>query len=496
MLLLVLGALACVGSPKILDSGTSGADGGETGDGGGWNEDGGGATGDGGGSNEDGGGVTGDGGGSTGDGGGEPWIVYDEVQATDLSWTVHDEVGSLIRVSWIQTAPAFAWVEYRLDADGEDAGWWASPRRVLEPGPAELLLPGVPYGASLSFRLHNDFGEGSVQTDPLAAEAGPLPDGIPQALVTVSQPESWDSEARWLWTSVRGLGFTWLLIIDRQGRPVWAHQVDAQLQSFFPSLSRDGSALVWDETDFFSDEDRVVRSSLDRSVESVYDTPGLHHAFAETEDLSIAWQSWRDDDPETDGRETIEEITSSGAQTRLFEGFDEWYSNSLWWDEADDSLLSSSYTQETVLRIDRLSGEVLDRWGKEGDWSFDPPESQFWFQHGAHLTEAGTLLLSCHLDPDSDEAVVREYELDEEARVLREIWSVGEGEGIEAPYYGEARRLPGGNTLQNYGSNTLVREWTPDGSVAWEVQWVDARGDAAATIGRMVFLEDLFPLLP
>lgn len=469
MLLLVLGMVGCNGPTQNPDTGILVTDGGTPGDGGGS--------------------TTGDGGGS--DGGGDPWVVYKEVQATDLSWSVHEEVGSLIRVGWTQTAPAFAWVEFRLEEDSEETEWWSSPRRIQEPGEAEVLLPGIPYGAAVSLRLHNDFGEGSVQTEPLAAEAGPLPEGIPQAFVTVSQPESWDPDARWLWTSVRGLGWSWLVIIDRQGRPVWAYQVDSQLQSFSPSLSRDGSALVWDETDFFSDDDRVVRSSLDRSVEQIRSTPGLHHAFAETDDQSIAWHSWLDDD-----LETIEELASTGEQSRLFGGLDDWYSNSLWWDETDDILLSSSYTQETVLRLDRASGEVLDSWGNEGDWSFDPPESQFWFQHGAHLTEAGTLLLSCHSSRDSDEAVVREYQLDEDARVLREIWSVGQGEGVEAPYYGEARRLPGGNTLQNYGSNALVREWTSAGTVVWEVQWVDARGDAASTIGRMVSLDDLSPLLP
>jgi hypothetical protein len=56
---------------------------------------------------------------------------------------------------------------------------------------------------------------------------------------------------------------------------------------------------------------------------------------------------------------------------------------------------------------------------------------------------------------------------------------------------GEAHRLPGGNTLHNYGSGARIREVTPDGQVVWDVLWTDS-----TFLGRTTALEDLHPFLP
>ncbi len=39
---------------------------------------------------------------------------------------------------------------------------------------------------------------------------------------------------------------------------------------------------------------------------------------------------------------------------------------------------------------------------------------------------------------------------------------------------GEAVRLPGGNTLHNYGSLARAREVTPEGEVVWDIGWPDS----------------------
>ncbi|MCK6503612.1 hypothetical protein L6R53_09470 [Myxococcota bacterium] len=495
--LLALLLLACPGSDKDpADSGGGTADGGvdgggdgggTTGDGGG-TADGGGTTGDGGGT-ADGGGTTGDGG---GDGGGEgdggtPWVVYDTVQATDLAWAADEDVGSVLRVQWSQLSPAHAWVEFSSDG----ATWSASPRVVVETGAAAALVLGLPYDTALTLRVVNDFGEGPLFTDPVEARTGPLPEGAPTAWVSAAETSGWDPTLRYLWTSVRGLGQTWLVIVDRQGDLVWVRPQPDSIQTYWTSVTRAGDALLWDDTDFFGDDDRVVEAAIDGTVLHTYDTPHLHHAFAELEDGAIAWQAWPDD-----GVETIEQVDLDGSTQRLFEAPEGWHTNALWWDEASDSLLSSYYSHHSIQQIDRPTGEVLATWGQEGDWTFSPSDSRFWFQHGVSLTADGTLLLSCHIAEDSDEAVVREYRLDEAGAALEQVWTVGAGEGIEAAYYGEALRLPGGNTLRNYGSNARVREVDPTGAVVWELEWRDALGDPAALVGHMAPLEDLYALAP
>ena len=154
-------------------------------------------------------------------------------------------------------------------------------------------------------------------------------------------------------------------------------------------------------------------------------------------------------------------------------------------------------TQATLLPIDMLevdvaTGEELRWFGYvPGSWSFEPPESAFVYQHGVTYTPEGTLLVSSQVDRSSYEGVVREYAVDEDDQVLREVWSHGEGDGITARYAGEAHRLPGGNTLHNTGTTPRVREITPEGEVAWDLSF-----DGDKLIGRTTWLEDLYTYAP
>ncbi len=219
---------------------------------------------------------------------------------------------------------------------------------------------------------------------------------------------------------------------------------------------------------------------------------------------SGAWSaSWR----ASGWFETLEQVEADGGQSTLWdcEPFEEAWgdqhtqcmSNAIHWSPHSDTILYSFFTSMTVVELDRSSGETLNSWGQLSDWSFDPPESRFDWQHGVSFTDQGNLLLSTHADLESFEGVVREYELDHDEQVLRQVWSFGEGDGIESEYYGEAHRLPGGNTLHNYGSSTRIREATPGGEVAWDIAWHDDEGELLSGIlGRSVLLGDLYELAP
>ena len=169
-------------------------------------------------------------------------------------------------------------------------------------------------------------------------------------------------------------------------------------------------------------------------------------------------------------------------------------SNGLYWHEPSDSFLFSFYTTNTVVEIDHQTGETLQIWGElSPDWGFSPEESAFAWQHGVSFTDAGTLLLSSmtELGPEAFETVAREYEIDGEAQLLREVWSFGSGEGIYAVTAGDAERLSNGNTLHNYGSAGRIREVAPSGELVWELDWA-----AEHLLGRAFFIPDLYPLAP
>ncbi len=425
-----------------------------------------------------------------------------EVQVEGVGWSIHPEIESLIVVTWTQLAPATAYLEFAFD-EGE---WQQSPPEPVGEGPQEQILLGIPYATDVVFRVVNDFGDGPLATGNFDATAGPQPASLPPLELLTSDPARFDPTGRYLLGSINEdeggwmVGTYWTFIIDRQGRVVWARPTPDRNFTICVRVSVDGNDILIDEPTYWTDFDggeasKVHRIKLDGSVVQIYDTPGLHHAFVDLPDGSIVWGAADEFD------ETLEKLLPDGTQETLWVcseylasiDYSLWcQSNTLYWEELSDSFLYSFYTFDSILQVDHATGQVLRSFGQApGSWAFDPEDAAFWFQHGCNYTAEGTLLTSSHWSVDDHKGVAREYALDEDAQVLREVWSFGLDEGIELEGAGEAHRLPGGNTLHNYGTSGRLREVTPDGEVVWDVTWGGDR-----LLGRTVFLDDLYDFAP
>ncbi len=426
-----------------------------------------------------------------------PWPA-----ASDLSAELHPDFGSLVWARWQQLAQCSGRVEYSFD-EGE---WLASPQRALEEGPQEQLLLGVPYEADLRLRVVSLCDGLLHRSAELELSTAELPVGVEVPAVLSSEPDLQDPSLRFLLTSSVQVGWAgnperaWTVILDRQGRVVWALVSPYFRLTLHPRLARDGGSLLLDRNSFWGLYDQgaasqVLRVGIDGTELAWYDTPGLHHGFVDLPDGGLAWGA-------VDGEhETLELLSAEGEQRSLWScrSFHEQLgesaacaSNAVDHSEDRGSFLLSFYTTHSVVEIGAEHGETRRWFGHlDGAWSFEPEESAFWWQHGAHLTAAGTLLLSTHDSPEGSELVAREYELDEENEQLHQIWSFGEGQGVFGEYMGEALRLEGGNTLHNYGTALRVREATAAGELAWELGW-----EETYWLGRSEPIEDLYALLP
>ncbi len=413
--------------------------------------------------------------------------------ASGLMVSVHADQGSIVVASWEQHSAAQVRVEYSFD----DEGWHASPDRDLSAGSHEQILLGIPYGTEVAVRLVLESGEAT--SDEVSITTDDLPAGIPTPSVVTADEAGWDPDSPFVLAGLED----WTVVLDRQGRVVWAMAIADNRISLQPQPSYDGSDFLIDHGSFWAIFDggrasQVARVKIDGSIVQTYDTPGLHHPFTELADGSIVWAAMEDDD------ETIEELSPAGEQTTIascrallgsFGDVGYCGSNTIRWHEDSDTLLYSLYSHDSILEVDHTTGDLVRSFGQhDGSWDFDPPDSAFWWQHGGHFTDEGTLLTSSHAGDDSIEMVVHEYELDEDAGVLREIWTFGEGEGVYAMYMGEAHRLPGGNTLHNYGSNPRLREVSSDGTVVWEIAWEGVAGQWE--LGRTTPLVDLYAFAP
>lgn len=437
-------------------------------------------------------------GGKDGDSGEPPPVTYDEAQVSDLTSWVDEEIGSLVWVQWEQGVAAHVRVEYRFE--GEE--WWATPTRLVDAGQITQVLLGIPFDSSVEFRVVNELGGAVLTTEPSTESTDAVPSGAPEAGSVEGDPERWDAETRWVFLSVSGSDYrTWYIVVDREGRLVWALRSPEDRVSLHPRISLDGRDLLLDEGSFWAAFDggaasRVVRAKLDGTIVEELDTPGLHHPFTDLPDGSILYTAYKG---VNDRSETLDRRWPDGTITTVWDCQDlveavgdSGYcgSNTLWYNPANGRVLYSLYSLETIVDVDLDAGEPVRWFGHLNDsWSFDPPESAFWWQHGGYITEAGTLLTSSKGEDSDNETVIREYAFDEANEALVEVWSFGEGEGVYGDVMGEAHRLPGGNTLHNYGSATRLREATPEGEVVWDVNW------RADVMGRSTPLSDLYALV-
>ena len=412
----------------------------------------------------------------------------------NVQWQVHPEIGSVIVVTWDQFGGAAVRVEFQVDED-----WLSSPTRELDAGEQQELLLGVPYDHEVTFRLVADRG-GEIWTSPeLTAHTDEAPQGVFLSALVSADATSWEPTMEYVVATVswnRG----WTVIIDRDGRLVWATVAPQGRTSLYSRPSYSRTDILVDHNSYWAIYDngaasQIVRMKIDGSVVETYDTPGLHHPFVELADGALVWGA------AVGYMETVEKLPPGGAQESLWscqDFHDEigvvnyCQSNTLFWNEADDTFLISLYSDETIVEFDHATGETVRYFGHmPGAWTFDPPDSAFHWQHGGHYTDAGTLITSSHVTANSDECVVREYALDEPDETLEEIWSYGVGLGVEAGEMGEVHRLPGGNTLHNYGTGGRLKEVTPDGTVVWEVLWA-----GNLELGRTTPLQSLYDLAP
>lgn len=423
---------------------------------------------------------------------------------SDVQWAVDEAYGTLVWVTWTQSEAATVHLEYAA-RDGERR---STPARALEAGEHEEVLLGVPYGSALTFRLVAE-GVSDVVTGDWSARTSPLPDRleVPRAV----SGTGWDPEVPWILLSLTptGGGFGdrwWAMIVDRAGEVVWARRSDPERMTMHPRLTWDETALLLDQNSFWPGFDHgaastIRRTTLDGRAEHEFAAPGLHHPFSPMPDGSVVYGSIHPDHNDED----LAQVDVTGARTVLWSCKD-WLatldldvpqyctSNTVNYDLRTDTFLFSFYSFESVVEIAGPDHHV-DRWFGQlpGSWSFDPPESAFWWQHGGHYLPDGHFITSTHDAERAEEILVREYELDEATRTLRQVFTLNEGAGmwgIEYNQMGEVARLPNGNTLHNLGTYPRIREGAPDGTIVWDLEF-----DVDNDLGRTTPVRDLYALV-
>jgi Arylsulfotransferase (ASST) len=425
---------------------------------------------------------------------------------------LHEDIPSVVYVRWTQGAASdTVWVEYRF----EGIDWLQTPARPGDPGEHEQIVLGVPYDTPLEWRVV--VGEGSA-TDDLPGPAittGAAPE-LPAITVDVASADAWDPTGRFLLTSVsteepqttNTPGF-WLVLVDRQGRYVWAIPANERSWTLYAKPSRDGTTILYDDdlywTSFRADADSEVHQiRLDGSEVRSWDTRGMMHSFDDLSADTIAWNR-------AEGFDDQIVVSAGDAEPELLWSCLDWAeaselgeaqpdqrvcgSNALAYDEASNSYVVSLWTHETVVQLDATTGDVWWHADPVGGSGYAVPREAEWaWQHEAQLLPNGHLLLSSGVDKGREGFAATasyEYAIDHAAEALTLVWSYESEKEFAAQYKGGLARLDSGNTLHWYGSAGGIKELSPAPEVVWQLRFAEG-----TWVGRSTWLDDLYAFVP
>ena len=146
------------------------------------------------------------------------------------------------------------------------------------------------------------------------------------------------------------------------------------------------------------------------------------------------------------------------------------HGNGITYDPRDDSVIVSLRHQDAIVKIDKATGEI--RWilGDHGNWKspqkeklLKPAHDLRWHYHGHNprVTVDGTVLMYdngiCRAQPYDPQAAPHEcfaraveYDVDEDGRTVREVWTSSDDDDPERVIswaMGDAHRLPNDNML-------------------------------------------------
>lgn len=420
---------------------------------------------------------------------------------SDVSSRVHDDVATLLEVSWTQDESADAsWIEYTFENDE----WHETPREAREAGRYTQVLLGVPERTEVTFRIANELeGETRYSTEDYQDTTGTVPEELyPPTVVTFDETTA--HAAPWVMGSIDvgddwyG-GPCWVFIMDRQGRYVWYYEMPHSRLTLFPQVAHDGTHILFEGTTHYTWDDDVQpvieRVTLDLDWHEQITLTGLGFSFDEIEGGNILY------DHEEDGYELVEREPDGTERevwncTRYIQDLGQsshtCSPNSVVYNPEQGTVFWSMYYTDTVVEIDYESGEVVRRFGQlPGGWSFEPAESEVDYQHYPNYTPDGTIIASTHARAVSGVQFAREYVPDDQSQVLENTWTYTE-EKHYARYGGEAFRLDNGNTFLCFGTDGAIREVTSEGETTWEVEWPHTPD--SHLLGHFTYLDDLYAL--
>lgn len=170
----------------------------------------------------------------------------------------------------------------------------------------------------------------------------------------------------------------------------------------------------------------------------------------------------------------------------LWSGGQDWtHANSIFWLVEEDVIYYNPRNLDTFYKINKQTGEIIWAVGKLGDFTlYDKYGKErttlWWHSHALEMIGPNRFILfdNDHLNqtnPVNHRSRLIEIIVDENAKTAKEVWSWTAPKEYYCEPWGDADRLPNGNTLGAFGASfshpTHLTEVTPEGKIAWEIKF-------------------------
>jgi hypothetical protein len=414
---------------------------------------------------------------------------------TNITAEVSDTISTVVHVTWETRAESIGYVQYGPTRDME----FSSPLESEETEEHAMTLLGLTAETEYFFRVvtwdGNDAAASRIQT----IETGFLPQGLPRMEL--------EGDGHDLFTVVPLLGATTAVtIINPEGKIVWYHQDDRELDFYRARLSVDGKSLIYNAGSISgdpSDESEMVRVALDGTGSSSIPVPLLAHDFVEHEDGTIGAMvvEFRDFDGEELRGDSIVEIDENGDVTPVWNSWDcfdpaevvsdeltGWtFGNALDYDPVQDVYYLGMRNLSSIAKIDRQTGEcewVLGFYGSTID--FAQGSARFLHQHQFEV-RGDRILIMDNDGAIGNESRVLEYELDLDQNLATEIWSYTSDPSVYTFVLGEPNRL-GNETFINWSAAGQLERLNEDDEPIWKLNT-----PAGIVFGFHTLEESLYP---
>ncbi len=386
-----------------------------------------------------------------------------------------------MEIRWQGAEPTAARLRYGIDSLKENTVYLdeVGTEHIAK---IHFLRPDTEY--RFRVELHSD-GEVVGARRGTFTTAAP-PDELPELDIVVNDL----SQPRLILATVLGQVMA-PVVISQDGYYAWWHiEQDPALTIAQAHLSPDGDAVFYNAYDkgenASPDADyHLRRVDLDSGEVSSLEVRSHHHDFLVHEDGTLAWiqSDVRDVEGQEFKGDAIVETTADGEHQTLWTSWDHlefdmseecnhsgsniWtHANALAFDQRRNSYLISLRETDSVVAVDRTTGDTL--WvlgGCESDFAFRNQEL-FHGQHQIQRTSAGLLVYDNR--PDFPNSRVAEYRLDQSAHTAELIWSYDADGAYSTTMLGDAQRLDNGDTLATWSTTATMEQVDPSGELVWQ----------------------------